>query len=152
MGATALSRYKVIAISGIYQEFAVAKMVHSGACAFVAKDALPCEFKRTIDAVHQHGFYLGGEQGALVRQLLQSSSYNWPVNRTSLSEMEIRLLQFCGTARTYKQIAHELKLSVKQVEHLRDKLCEQLGVQTRSQLAVFAVYNGFDSSHYVIGL
>jgi DNA-binding NarL/FixJ family response regulator len=133
---------KVIAISSIYKEFAVVKMIHSGACAYIAKDAHPCEFKKALDAVHQSGFYIEGEQGALVRQALYPSKYGQLEIVTNLFEEEIHFLQLCGTSLCGIAIASQLKKSPKQTEYLQTKLMEKLGLRTRTQLAVFAIENG----------
>lgn len=133
---------KIIVLSQFDEEFAIARMVNLGACAFLVKDEEPEILEEALNTVHQTGFYFGGQLGSLVRQLLQPSKYSQPGYDTLLSETEIRFLELSGSSLTYNQIGDELSMTVKQVEHLRDRLCTQFDLKTRPQLAVFALSNG----------
>ncbi len=132
---------KVIALSMIDTEYAITCMVINGACAFIPKDADPDEFKTTLNHVYQSGFYFGGECGGFVRKTMQFSKYKQPTLPTQLSQIDIHFLKLCCLAVSYKEIALELKITVKQVEYLQTQLYQQFDLNSRTQLALFAVQN-----------
>jgi two-component system invasion response regulator UvrY len=134
---------KIIIVSQLDEPHAVHRMLSFGACAFILKADDPCIFKQALDSVYQTGFYIGGMLATEVREALQPSKFVKHKNEYHLSEKEVNYLQRCGTSLCNKQIADELKLTSKQTEHLKEKLCDKLDLKTRQELAVFAMKMGF---------
>jgi len=132
---------KIIVVSQLDQPHAVHRLMSLGACAFISKADDPIIFKQALDSVRNNDFYIGGMLAAEVREALQPSRCAAKADY-HLSGKEIIYLEWCGTPLCNKQIAHELKLTPKQTEHLKEKLCWKLDVSTRQELAVFAMRIG----------
>ena len=65
-----------------------------------------------------------------------------PIDRALLTETEMNFLRLASTDMTYKEIAHQMKISPRAIDGLRDGLFEKLDVKSRVGLAIYAVRNG----------
>ena len=140
---------KIIVVSQLDQPHAIHRLFSLGACAFILKADDLFIIKQALDSVYHTGFYIGGMLASEVRDALQPSRQA-AKSESHLSGKEIEYLQWCGTSFCNKQIAHELKLTPKQTEHLKEKLCWKLDVCTRQELAVFAMRMGIPPVNHAI--
>lgn len=132
---------KIIILSHIDEIFALQRMVALGACAFLTKEEDLQIIKSALDSVHQSGFYFGGILEKQVRRAILPSRHYTEEPLHTMSERQLHFLQLCPTGKCYKQIAGEMKLTTFQVDHIREELCDKLGVRTRQELTVFAIQN-----------
>jgi DNA-binding CsgD family transcriptional regulator len=61
----------------------------------------------------------------------------------TLSAQELRVLEYCCTELTYKEVASEMNLSPKTFDVYRSHLYEKAAAKTRGGLVLYALRNGF---------
>lgn len=135
---------KVLALSTMDAETAIIKMIKSGACGYVLKDADSNELLRAFDEVLENGYFYNE---IITRKVMHAvchitGSKSKSATFINLTEREIDFLKLSCTELTYKEIAEKLFVSVRTVEGYRDALCEKLELKTRVGLAMYAVKNG----------
>jgi DNA-binding NarL/FixJ family response regulator len=134
---------KVIALSIMDTDNSIIKMIKSGAKGYMLKNAGPEQLRRAFDEVMARDcFYnelITRKVMNVIRQLTDADSYlNLYIKLTA---REIDFLRFVCTELTYREIAHEMEVSVRTIEGYRDSLCEKLNLRTRIGLAMYAVRN-----------
>jgi DNA-binding NarL/FixJ family response regulator len=135
---------KILALSTMDAETAIIKMIKSGACGYVLKDAEPNELKQAFNEVLSKGFFYND---MVTRKVLQSvnaitdekSNINAFIN---LSERELEFIRLACSEKSYKEIANELHLSEKTIDGYRNNLFIKLNVGTRVGLVMYAIKNG----------
>lgn len=132
---------KVLALSMYDDEYAVIKMLKSGARGYILKDADPSELRRAINALLDKGFYHSDlVTGTLIHTINQDG--DGPANVSGLNAKEIEFLKLVCSEMTYKEIAERMFVSPRTVDGYRDDLFEKLGVKSRVGLVLFAIKNG----------
>lgn len=59
-----------------------------------------------------------------------------------LSRQEIAFMRWACTEKTYKEIAHEMRVSPRTIDNYRDSIFKKLHVTSRVGIAMYAVRNG----------
>lgn len=134
---------KIIALSMFTDEFPVINMLHSGACAFIDKDADPGRLLSIIDSVNTYGYYLDG----IARKHLPHGLNSLKNKRYDISPKEMQFLKLCASDKTYTEIANEMNVGKRTIENYRDSLFKKLDVNTRTALAVLALNSGLMLKH-----
>jgi DNA-binding NarL/FixJ family response regulator len=122
-----------------HDEATHAEMVlRNGAQGYVMKQEATNDVLKAIRAVLAGEIYLSHQMSArLIRKLTSSQ----PPPFGNLTSREREVLQLIGGGLSTKEIAHELKLSVKTVETYREHLKSKLGLPNGAKLVEFAVRN-----------
>ncbi|HEX7331647.1 MAG TPA: response regulator transcription factor [Pyrinomonadaceae bacterium] len=104
-----------------------------GVKGFIVKDAAVNEIVGCIKAVAAgQGYFSSVLTDHLITPRKQS-----PL--ASLTATELRVLSLVGEAKTNKQIAAELFVSIRTVEHHRSNICAKLGLAGKNALLTFAL-------------
>lgn len=140
---------KVLALSTMDAEAAIIKMIKSGACGYVLKDAEPAELRMAFEEVMSRGYFYNE---LVTRKVMRSVGLLTETRGNSgtfanLSERELELLKYICTELTYKEIADKMFLSARTVEGYRDNLCEKLNLKSRVGLAMYAIKNQIVTSY-----
>ena len=140
---------KVLALSTMDAEAAIIKMIKSGACGYVLKDAEPAELRMAFEEVMSRGYFYNE---LVTRKVMRSVGLLAETKGNSgtfanLSERELELLKYICTELTYKEIADKMFLSARTVEGYRDNLCEKLNLKSRVGLAMYAIKNQIVTSY-----
>ena len=123
----------------VYGELAI----RAGARGFLNKTARVQEIVQAIHRLLEGKFYLPEQ---LVSQILtkdvqpSTRSHNFPLDQLSPRELEV--FRLIGQWKHTKQIAQELHLSVRTIEHFRDQIRKKLGVTNGAELLKLAVELG----------
>lgn len=131
----------VLALSMYDDEYAIIRMLKSGAKGYILKDVEPVALKRAIDDVMTKGVHYT----ELVTGKLLHSIYaiNQPdkgaAQILNLNEKEIDFLKLASTEMTYKEIAEKMNVSPRTVDGYRDALFEKLNIKNRVGLVLFAI-------------
>jgi DNA-binding NarL/FixJ family response regulator len=118
-----------------------------GAAGYILKDAAATELEAALRAVIAGGNYLSP---SVSRQVMEEygrqleSGAAGPL--AALSPRQREILTLIAQGRSTKQIAFELKLSVKTVETHRSQLMERLGLNDIAALVRFAIREGLVSA------
>ncbi|TFF33371.1 response regulator transcription factor [Mucilaginibacter psychrotolerans] len=140
---------KVLALSTMDAEAAIIKMIKSGACGYVLKDAEPAELRMAFEEVMSRGYFYNE---LVTRKVMRSVGLLADANGSvgtfaNLTERELELLKYICTELTYKEIADKMFLSARTVEGYRDNLCEKLNLKSRVGLAMYAIKNQIVTSY-----
>lgn len=144
---------KVIVITGYDDVEQAYHAIRAGASAYSPKDVTPERLISTINAV-QDGLYVVGE-----RQLRHDEVVEWLENKVGrisgplltdtedtfipLSPREMEILEHVTRGKSNKEIAYELGISHQTVKNHMTAILRKLGVDDRTQAAVYALSRGW---------
>jgi DNA-binding NarL/FixJ family response regulator len=108
------------------------RALRAGARGFVQKQEPAAEVVLAIQTVLQGGMYVSRQVAVLILQ----RSFSFPIHPLEtgesayrkLSDRELHVFQLLGLGRSTRQIALELKLSVKTIETHRENIKHKLGI------------------------
>lgn len=132
---------KIIALSMLHHEDTVIDMFRCGVKGFMTKNIEPDGLIKALNTVVNNKYFLFDG----VTENIFSSSYAIHHNKTEhcLTGKQIEFLQLCASNMPYKVIAEKLKISPRTVDAYRDHLFEKLEIESRVELVLYAVQNGF---------
>ncbi|HTE32964.1 MAG TPA: response regulator transcription factor [Chryseolinea sp.] len=124
-------------------ELTLIRLLQTGVKGFLKKDIHPSELKLAIQTVMQSGFYYSNyTTGRLVNMLRNSVDGHARLQRSMLTDQEIRFLNLVCSDLTYKEIAQKMGLNPRSIDTLRDQLFLKLDVRSRVGLAMIAIRHG----------
>lgn len=124
-------------------ELTLIRLLQSGVKGFLKKDIHPNELQYAIRSVMENGYYYSHDAtGKLLNLFRNNSETHSRLNKTLLTEIEIRFLQLSCSEMTYKEIAQQMKLNPRGVDNLRDNLFTKLDIKSRVGLAMYAIRHG----------
>lgn len=130
---------KLVALSMNNEDSTIINMLRSGCCAYLLKDTHPDELEKALDEIHMKGYYNADAANINFRRLLFAEKQQ---NGNKITDKELNFLKYACTDMTYKQIAHEMKLSERTIDGYRESLFGKLQVQSRVGLAMEALRRG----------
>lgn len=134
---------KVIGLSMHTDRRFVAEMLKAGAVGFVSKDSAFEELVQAIRTVQAGKVYLSPPAaGVVVDEYLRRSARAEPSAFSSLTAREREVLQLMAEGRNTKQIAMDLRVSIKTVETHRRQIMEKLGLYSVAELTKYAIREG----------
>lgn len=132
---------KVLALSSEEDGFSIAKVMRNGARGFVGKSAGENEVLLGIRTVLKGDTYLSQTDFNKFSDVIQSSTNYFTNQNVDLSELEKEFLNWCCTSLNYGEIATKMYISTRTANDYRDRLFKKIGVNSRQELAVYAVQN-----------
>ena len=124
-------------------ELTLIRLLQAGVKGFLKKDIHPNELKYAIHSVIENGYYYShNATGKLLNLFRTKAASSSILDKSMLTETEIRFLQLSCSELTYKEIAQEMKLNPRGVDNLRDNLFTKLEVKSRVGLAMYAIRHG----------
>jgi DNA-binding NarL/FixJ family response regulator len=137
---------KILVLTMYDSEVALIRLLQEGVRGFLKKDVLPEELNRAIVAVTEQGYYYSAcSQNKFSISLIRTIERQGSIQNVLLTPSEIDFLRLAATDLTYKEIAHQLKLTPRTIEHRRDSLFLKLDVKSKVGLAIYAIKNGLVS-------
>jgi DNA-binding NarL/FixJ family response regulator len=129
---------EVIALTSVLDDSSVVGAVKAGAIGYLLKDTEAEELCRAIKAAAAGQVQLSPQAAArLVREVRTPD-----VAPTSLSERETQVLRLIARGKANKEIAAELTIGEKTVKTHVSSILNKLGVQSRTQAAIYAAQSG----------
>jgi len=114
--------------------------LRAGAKGYLMKSEPLANIVAAIRRVLEGGIYLSESMATrMVQQHARGSTSAQSVPIERLSDRERQVLQLIGQWHTTRQIANELRLSIKTVEHYREKLKAKLQLDSAVALVQYAV-------------
>ena len=124
-------------------ELTLIRLLQAGVKGFLKKDIHPNELKYAINSVIENGYYYSHNATGKLLNLFRTKAASTSIlDKSMLTETEIRFLQLSCSELTYKEIAQEMKLNPRGVDNLRDNLFTKLEVKSRVGLAMYAIRHG----------
>jgi DNA-binding NarL/FixJ family response regulator len=133
------TRARALVITSFTEPAAVLPAVRAGAAGYVYKDVDPPALAAAIRAVHAGHVLLNPD----VARLLTDSAP--PADGAHLTAREREVLAEVARGRSNREIARALGLAEKTVKTHVSAILTKLGVQDRTQAALYAVRNDLDS-------
>ncbi len=128
---------EVIALTSVLEDASVVGAVRAGAIGYLLKNAQSDELRRAIKAAAAGQVQLSPEASArLVREVRA------PESPETLTAREIEVLRRLARGRANKEIARELHLGEQTVKTHVSSILGKLGMQSRTQAALYATKIG----------
>jgi DNA-binding NarL/FixJ family response regulator len=133
-----LPKTEVIALTSVLDDDSVLGAVKAGAIGYLLKDTKAEELCRAIKAAAAGQVQLSPQAAArLVREVRTPE-----VAPMALSERETEVLQLIARGKANKEIAADLSIGEKTVKSHVSNILNKLGVQSRTQAALYAAQTG----------
>jgi two-component system, NarL family, invasion response regulator UvrY len=126
-------------------ELALIRLLKVGVKGFIKKDSHPLELKKALLLVAESQYYYSSANINKLTGLINKAHGKDANQRNILNDVEIEFLRLSSTDMTYKEIANEMNMTARRVDHFRDNLFEKLDVKSRVGLAMYAIKNGLVS-------
>ena len=124
---------EVVALTSVLEDAAVVGAVRAGAIGYLLKDTHAPELRQAIKAAAAGQVHLAPKAAArLMREVVA------PERPEVLSEREVEVLRLLARGRANKEIARDLAIAEKTVKTHVSSILGKLGVQSRTQAALYA--------------
>ncbi|HEX7003806.1 MAG TPA: response regulator transcription factor [Trueperaceae bacterium] len=128
---------EVVALTSVLEDKLVIEAVEAGATGYLLKDTGPDVLVAAIRAAHRGEVHLDPKaKKRLVREV------RTPEMRESLTARETEILRLVARGFANKEIAKELRVSEVTVKTHVSSILSKLGLQSRTQAALFALKEG----------
>jgi two-component system response regulator NreC len=117
----------------------------AGASGYLLKRAVDAELIAAIRAVHRGGIFVDPRLASILVEDVLAKGKTKAGSKTTanvLSNRELQVLGLVARGYTSAEIARQIFVGVKTIETYRSRICEKLGLETRSDLIRFAVQLG----------
>lgn len=149
-GITATRRIKslcpdsrVIALTSFTDDDKIFPAIQAGASSYLLKDVSPDELAEAIRAVHRGETRLHPEiMRKLVEQFARQSEGKPSEPAVELTKRECEVVQLVAEGKSNHEIAEALVISERTVKTHISNILGKLGLNDRTQLAVYAIKNG----------
>jgi two-component system, NarL family, response regulator LiaR len=135
-----LPEVEVIALTSVLEDASVTGAVRAGAIGYLLKDTDSEELSRAIKAAAEGRVHLAPEAAARLMREVRA-----PDSPEALTDREAEVLRLLAHGKANKQIASSLYVSEKTVKAHVSSILRKLGVQSRTQAALYAVRAGLVS-------
>src|SRR5215213_5522315 len=135
-----LPEVEVVALTSVLEDVSVTGAVRAGAIGYLLKDTDSDELGRAIKAAAEGRVHLAPQAAARLMREVRT-----PESPEALTERESEVLKLLALGKANKQIAGTLYLSEKTVKAHVSAILMKLGVQSRTQAALYAVRTGLVS-------
>ncbi|RCG30421.1 DNA-binding response regulator [Sphaerisporangium album] len=133
---------RVIVLTSVSDRGDVAPAMRSGASGFLYKDVDPAALVQAIRAVHGGQVLLAPEAAEAMLAGPDAAATDGPAPIAVLTEREREVLALIASGRSNREIARELVVAEKTVKTHVSNVLMKLGVQDRTQAALYAVRHG----------
>ena len=135
---------KLLALSQQQRDEEVFAALMSGASGYLPKSVSSDELLKGIRVAAAGGLYFNsGVTKRVIDKLMRMNEGLRPARLEGLSEREIDMLSLVTQGYTNAEIAQTVSLSISTVKNIITRIKDKLMVNSRVELATFAVQNGF---------
>ena len=136
-------RINILILTMYDSELALIKLLRMGVKGFLKKDVHPFDLKRALEAVATGKYYYGDQTMDQITDFVKKANENQELHRKNFfNESEVEFLRLSSSDFTYKEIATQMNMTARKIDHLRDALFAKLDVKSRVGLAIYAIRNG----------
>jgi two-component system response regulator NreC len=134
---------KVLALTAHEDKGYLRHLIETGASGFVLKRAATLELIQAIRVVAANGAYIDPTlAGELLSTSMRKPQRDAPDNK-ELSERETEVVRLVAWGYSNKEIAAQLRISVKTVETYKARLGDKLELKSRTEIVRYAVRQGW---------
>jgi DNA-binding NarL/FixJ family response regulator len=124
---------EVVALTSVLEDLSVVGAVRAGAIGYLLKDTRAPELRRAIKAAAAGQVQLSPSAAARLMREVKA-----PERPEALSERELEVLRLLARGRANKEISRDLGIAEKTVKTHVSSILGKLGVQSRTQAALYA--------------
>jgi DNA-binding NarL/FixJ family response regulator len=135
---------EVLALTSVLEDASVTGAVRAGAIGYLLKDTQADELCRAIKAAAAGQVQLSPQAAARLMREVRA-----PESPETLTDRETEVLRLLAEGRSNKEIARSLQIGEKTVKTHVSNILSKLGVQSRTQAALYAVHVGLVSADHV---
>ncbi len=135
-----LPHIEVVALTSVIEDALVVTAIRSGAIGYLLKTTDAEALATAVKAAAQGKVQLSPEAAARLMREVRA-----PSSPEKLTGRETEILHLVALGRANKQIAHELGLREQTIKAHVSHILDKLGVQSRTQAALYAVHIGLVS-------
>ena len=135
---------EVLALTSVLEDASVIGAVRAGAIGYLLKDTQAEELCRAIKAAAAGQVQLPPQVAARLMREVRT-----PESPETLTERETEVLRLLARGQANKEIARDLHIGEKTVKTHVSNILAKLGVQSRTQAALYAVHIGLVSADQV---
>jgi DNA-binding NarL/FixJ family response regulator len=135
---------EVLALTSVLEDASVTGAVRAGAIGYLLKDTQADELCRAIKAAAAGQVQLSPQAAARLMREVRA-----PESPETLTDRETEVLRLLAEGRSNKEIARKLQIGEKTVKTHVSNILSKLGVQSRTQAALYAVHVGLVSADQV---
>lgn len=147
-GISAISRIKadnpkieIVTMTSFIEEEKVTAALEAGASGYVLKDAQADEVADAVRAAHRGEVHLDPAVARLLAQRIRARTAD-PVQASPLTDREQDVLRLVARGLANKEIAFQLSISERTARTYVSNILGKLGLQSRTQAALWAVAQG----------
>ena len=133
---------QVVALTSVLEDASVTRAVRAGAIGYLLKNTGSDELTRAIKAAAEGQVHLAPEAAARLMREVSA-----PEDPDALTARETDVLKLMARGMANKQIGRELHIGVKTVKTHVSNILMKLGVNSRTQAALYAARTGLVSPH-----
>lgn len=134
---------KVLILTMYDGEIVLIRLLQAGVNGFLKKDIHPSELREALITVAGGDYYYSNHTTGKIASLFFKNQNNQSaLEKSTFTETEIEFLKLASTDMTYKEIAHTMSLTPRNIDSYRDTLFEKLDVKSRVGLAIYAIKSG----------
>lgn len=137
---------EVLALTSVLEDASVVGAIRAGAIGYLLKNTEADELRRAIRAAAAGQVQLSPEAAARLMREVRA-----PESPEALTERETDVLRLLAEGKANKEIAHILGIGEKTVKTHVSNILAKLGVQSRTQAALYAVKIGLLSAQLASG-
>jgi two-component system invasion response regulator UvrY len=137
---TSQPEQNVLILSIYPEEQYAARLLSLGAAGYLTKSSAPDELLTAIRKVAGGRKYVSSNLAEKMACDLQIGAKKQP--HEVLSNREYQVMLMIASAKTIKEIASDLSLSVKTVSTYRSRILEKMGMKSNAQITRYALENG----------
>ena len=136
---------KILILTTFDDEEYAYQTLKDGACGFLVKSSEPSKLIASIHSVLEGGLVIQEDVAAKLMPKLFSQTVHRAQSEQllTLTDRELDIMKLVGEGKTNKEIAAILFLSIGTVKNHITHILNELELRDRTQLAIFAVRNGF---------
>jgi DNA-binding NarL/FixJ family response regulator len=135
---------QVLALTRYSDSGYLRQMLAAGVSGYVLKQSEPAEFLRAIRVLRAGGSYL---DPGITRKVVASFAGRQPKPgdqaQTALSDREAEVLRLIALGYSNKEVAEQLRISVKTVEAHKANCLKKLGITSRIGIVRYAILQGW---------
>ena len=135
---------EVLALTSVLEDASVVGAVRAGAIGYLLKDTQADELCRAIKAAAGGQVQLSPKAAARLMREVRA-----PESPEALTERETEVLRLLAQGQSNKEIAHTLNIGEKTVKTHVSNVLGKLGVQSRTQAALYAVRIGLVAAEQI---
>lgn len=132
---------KIVLLTMYKEERFLSSALDSGASGYVVKDSAIEEITTAIRAAANGENFVSPTLAGLLFKRLQKNGASTASPQDTLTLSERRVLRLVADSKTSKQIADELFISVRTVDHHRANICAKLSLEGKNALLTYALTN-----------